>query len=187
MALKKEVRHTSAVRERKTVTAKSDSVKRDSVKRDGLKSNSVKSAKTKSTTSKASLPKTYSSIPGVQRSCLPRNWETHCLQLATDGASEAELRAALGISRTKYDQLVKESAPFALIIERCRDLSLAWWERQGRENLQTKGFQTTLWNINMKQRYGWGEQQGDPTNAAEAIALRVAMFLDDLDTRVRPS
>jgi len=160
MALKKEVRKTSAVRGRKASTPD----------KSGVKSTGV-----------------HKRLLCAHRLTLPRNWETHCLTLARDGASEAELRAALGISRTKFDQLLKESQPFALVMEYCRDLSQAWWERQGRENLQTKGFQTTLWNLNMKHRYGWGEQQNDPTSSAEAIAARVALFLDDLDMRVRPS
>jgi hypothetical protein len=37
-------------------------------------------------------------------------------------------------------------------------MSHAWWESQGRINLKTKGFNTSLWTINMKNRFGWSEK-----------------------------
>lgn len=84
--------------------------------------------------------------------------------LMSEGAGINEIAPEIGLSRetiykwcnTDSDIYNKE---FADMIEHGKELCLAWWERQGRINLENKEFNSTLWYMNMKNRHGWRDKQ----------------------------
>jgi hypothetical protein len=77
------------------------------------------------------------------------------LALMKSGASKVEVAVELGISRDTFYRWEKEHVEFSDTIKEGAWISQAWWEKQGRENLMNKGFNNTLWYMNMKNRFGW--------------------------------
>ena len=91
---------------------------------------------------------------------LPENWGHIMLNLYQEGASDAEVMKELNITRSKFLQLMGDTitSNFMEVVDHGRTLARAWWERQGRTNLMTRGFQTGLWSWNMQNRYGWSQK-----------------------------
>jgi len=74
------------------------------------------------------------------------------------GASDSEVAAELGLTDAAFEKNYREIALFKQLVDLGRQLSKAWWYKQGRSNLQNKMFNTALWNFNMKNRHGWAEK-----------------------------
>lgn len=92
-----------------------------------------------------------------------------------EGASDIEIAKLLKITINRFYELIEESPAFAEFVERGRTVSRAWWEAAGRRNLWNKEFNTSLWNFNMKNRYGWADKvdtndmtNKDPVNLDQA-------------------
>jgi len=88
--------------------------------------------------------------------------------LMYEGASIEEVAWTLRISKqTLYDW--KEAHPeFLDAIKTGVENSKGWWKFQGRSNLKDKDFSSTLWYMNMKNRFGWADKQ-DLTSKGEKI------------------
>lgn len=84
-----------------------------------------------------------------------QDWKEIIEKEMTEGASITEISASLGIHRDTLYQMIKKFPEFREAIEYGKMLSEAWWLRQGRINLQTRGFNAVLWIMNMKGRFGW--------------------------------
>lgn len=106
------------------------------------------------------------------------NWD-ELLELYAEGASDIEIARALGITAARFYNLIEEVPSFANFVERGRTLAQAWWYSAGRKNLFTKEFNTTLYNFNMKNRFGWadkvetGEKSDKPIDQQQAKAALV--------------
>jgi DNA-binding XRE family transcriptional regulator len=83
------------------------------------------------------------------------------LDLMNVGASKTEVACALGITRETMNQWEKDPEKEACsdAIKQGELLSQTWWEREGRINLKDKDFSSTLWYMNMKNRFGWADKQ----------------------------
>ena len=110
------------------------------------------------------------------------NWNVLVEEYA-QGASDVEIAKLLKITLTKFYQLCEENTAFNEFAERGRTLSRAWWEGQARKNLWNKEFNTSLWNFNMKNRYGWADRvdtndttNKDPVNLDSAKANLQSML-----------
>lgn len=102
------------------------------------------------------------------------NWQA-LVEEYEQGASDVEIAKLLKITLNRFYELIEESEAFAEFVERGRTLSRAWWEAAGRKNLYNKEFNTSLWNFNMKNRYGWADKvdtndttEKDPVNLDQA-------------------
>lgn len=87
-----------------------------------------------------------------------QSWAAQLIEMYTDGFSDAEVAAGLKITIAEYYNQIAENQAFAKLVEFGRTLSLAFWERQARQNLQNKQFNTPLYNFYMKNKHGWADK-----------------------------
>ena len=90
---------------------------------------------------------------------LPEDWQEILVTNYSDGASDTEIRAELKITYGKWQQLMMDSDEFRETVILGRQLSKAWWLKQGRTNLMTRHYNAYLWYKNMQNRFGWSEKQ----------------------------
>jgi hypothetical protein len=74
------------------------------------------------------------------------------------GASDVEIASKLRISMSEFHKMEKELPTFARFVELGRTFAHAWWASKGRKNVDNKDFNTSLYNFNMKNRYGWADK-----------------------------
>ena len=79
--------------------------------------------------------------------------------LFDEGGTLQEAARLMGIDRSTFHRWMKgadkEKSSFREIVNTGKEASEAWWIRQGREYLDTRGFNHALWLINMVNRFGW--------------------------------
>lgn len=80
------------------------------------------------------------------------------IELMAEGASKIEVAVGLGISRETLYDYCNKYPEFSDAIKKGESLSEGWWTRQGRINLHNRDFNTGLWFINMKNRFGWRDK-----------------------------
>ena len=75
------------------------------------------------------------------------------------GGTIAEVSREMGINRSTFHRWAnstdREKQNFRNVVEVGKEAAEAWWIRQGRENLETRGFNHGLWLMNMVDRFGW--------------------------------
>ena len=75
------------------------------------------------------------------------------------GGTIVEASRLMGIHRSTFNRWFnstgKEKQNFRETVEIGKEAAEAWWIRQGRENLDTRGFNHGLWLMNMVNRFGW--------------------------------
>ena len=87
-------------------------------------------------------------------------WQELILDMMGEGAGEKEVMVAcLGKSYAAWKRLQTNDDEFRRIVSFGKVLAQAWWEKQARENLKSRYFQTGLWSMNMKNRFGWTDKQ----------------------------
>ena len=89
---------------------------------------------------------------------LPDDWKELMLKLYAAGASDTEVRAELNMTTRLWNRLMMTDQSFEDVVQYGKTLCLAWWMKQGRTNLDNRGFNAQLYNINMQNRFNWSSK-----------------------------
>lgn len=82
------------------------------------------------------------------------------IELMREGASKAEVCAALGISFETLSVWRENRPEFSEALKAGERLSQAWWERLGREAASgARKIDAAVWIFNMKNRFGWRDRR----------------------------
>lgn len=76
----------------------------------------------------------------------------------SEGALDVEVAKILNVTIARFHAMCEEIPDFATFVDQGRTLSQAWWMEQARKNLWNKEFNTSLWNFNVKNRFGWADK-----------------------------
>ena len=101
------------------------------------------------------------------------------IPLFEQGMSRSAVAKEVGKTTKTLHTYVEKHPEFAEAWEWGLTLAEAWWEEQGRLNLENKQFNTTMWYMNMKNRWKWRDTHdvtsGDEPLKQPEIAIR---FID---------
>lgn len=75
------------------------------------------------------------------------------IELGKEGMSRAEIASELNCSRTTLAAWEAAHPEFLNALQRAKDESLAWWEKQARTNLAVPGFNAGLWKQSVAGRF----------------------------------
>lgn len=100
-------------------------------------------------------------------------WRDTILAMYDQGASDREIMRYLNLTPAAWQMLRDDivTSDFGELIELGKMYSWAWWEAQGRKNLNTKQFNASLWTINMKNRFGWSEKSEQSLTNVDVLTL----------------
>lgn len=103
---------------------------------------------------------------------LPEGWANELGKLYEQGASDTEIRAALKMTKSLWENLYTDptSSSFKQVVDFGRELAKGWWLQQGRTMLMSRQFNANLWHMNMKNRYGWSDKTEVSTKAAHEMS-----------------
>jgi len=93
-----------------------------------------------------------------------KQWRKTALAYAAEGASMLEIMLAIGMNPNRHYKLLKENTERGKVYKKTMKLAEklceAWWLKIGRKGLTMKSnFNSHLYYMNMKNRFGWKERQ----------------------------
>ena len=87
------------------------------------------------------------------------------------GGSIAEVSRMMGISRSTFHAWITGTdvlkKPFREIVSLGKEASEAWWLQQGRENIDNRSFNNSLWALNMVNRFSWNSNKKEERKEIE--------------------
>ena len=109
------------------------------------------------------------------------------VDMSSRGCSKTEFCATMGLSFEVFRDYSAKHAEFAVAIKKGVSACQAWWEDQGRRHMENRDFNSTLWYMNMKNRFRSSEE---PWHDKQTIAHEGGVSLsketdDELDNRIR--
>lgn len=95
---------------------------------------------------------------------LPEGWQQSIIEMYLEGASDVEVKAEIykwrgSFSNNLWERWMEEEPEFWETVKMGKFLAESWWLTNGRKNIHNKDFNSTLWYMNMKNRYGWADNQ----------------------------
>lgn len=95
------------------------------------------------------------------------------ITLMREGASIVEIAYELEVCRDTIYEWIEKHEDFSDAIKKGRDFSEGWWCKQGRRNIHNKEFNSTLWYMNMKNRFSWKDKQETEHGATESLMQKI--------------
>jgi len=118
--------------------------------------------------------------PKTVANCLPVLWKEIIIDMCSQGMSDVEVRAKLCLAGGKFSYdtwyaLKDREMEFSETLEMGKVLCESWWQTQGRESIGHKReliFETGLWAINMRNRFGWSDKEKVDVDVAVSVILQ---------------
>lgn len=132
------------------------------------------------------MPKPANTLEKAEKK-LPKDYQNIIIDMMADGASEEEIFLFIYKNIGKFslstwmrwkeeEKIIKETLKLG------NYLALGWWKEQGRVNLRNKEFNNVLWYMNMKNRFGWSDNQNiNHTGTIEHVGIIRAPAKKKLD------
>lgn len=114
----------------------------------------------------------------------PEGWEKHIIDLSNEGASITEIVSYLEISKNTLVVMTERNDQFLTTIKKCKQLCETWWEKKGRKNMENKDFNSTLWYMNMRNRFGWADKVKQDVNTVH-LDVTELMTDDELESKLK--
>ena len=93
----------------------------------------------------------------------PSDYEPRFAQIARElmleGASMMELGWHLRKSQQCLYEWIEKFPEFGEAVNQSKEFAQGWWMHEARMNIRNKEFNSTLWYMNMKNRFGWVDKQ----------------------------
>lgn len=102
-------------------------------------------------------------MPGGRPSLYDPSYCEQVIALGREGMSVVEMAAEIGVNRSTIEEAWPAAhEEFSEAFTYARQLSQAWWERQGRTHLTAPSFQASLYSRSMAARFphDWREVKG---------------------------
>lgn len=109
---------------------------------------------------------------------LPTDWKSQLLLLMEAGGSLAEVKGTFNISDDLHYRWMEEEPEYSGAIKEGSRKCQLWWQAKGRTNLENKDFSSTLWYMNMKNRFGWRDKQ-DITSGGDKVSFAITTFSEE--------
>lgn len=75
------------------------------------------------------------------------------MKLARVGASRVEIAAELGVVKQTLYNWEDEHPDFVEVMKEARDVSQAWWEKQGRKGIWSRDFNAPAYSLQIRNRF----------------------------------
>lgn len=118
----------------------------------------------------------------IEEAKVPKDWEERMYALASEGASDIEIRVMLDISDDLWYRWIDEEPEFSRAVKRAKALCQIWWERQGRSMAtgESQG-NVTSWIFNMKNRFKWTDRVEQDLKSSDGTFAPVAIEIYGVD------
>ncbi len=114
--------------------------------------------------------------PGGRPSLYRPEYCERVLEFGREGMSVVEMAAEIGVSRNALEERWPEAhEEFREAFARARELSQAWWERQGRVGLTAERFNAQVYSRSMAARFpkDWRESKEQRVTGADGGAVQI--------------
>lgn len=114
--------------------------------------------------------------PGGRPSLYKPEYCDRVIELGREGMSVVEMAAEIGVSRSTLEESWPEAhEEFSEAFARARELSQAWWERQGRIGLTAERFNAQVYSRSMAARFpkDWRESKEQRLAGADGGVVKV--------------
>ena len=83
------------------------------------------------------------------------------LEMAKDGCSKAEICADIDITFQTWQNWRDQHPEFLETTTRAEELSLAWWEAQGKKGIWSRDFNASAYSLQVRNRFpkDWSDKQ----------------------------
>ena len=131
--------------------------------------------------------------PGGRPSLYKPEYCDRVIELGREGMSVVEMAAEIGVSRSTLEEAWPAAhEEFSEAFARARELSQAWWERQGRVGLTAERFNAQVYSRSMAARFpkDWRESKNvestvnvqlEEKKQAKISSITDMILLDDAD------
>ena len=103
------------------------------------------------------------------------------IELGKEGCSVVEMAAEIGVCRNTLETNWPAAHPeFLEAFTQAKLFSQAWWEKQGRVNLVTQGFQSALYSRSMAARFpaDWREVKGTELTGKDGAPVQTVQRIE---------